>query len=113
MAEHKKQNYMTIFWWLLALTLAELAVYFSHFPKLVFVILLICLAISKASLVAIFFMHLKFERRTLGLIAVTPVVMGTLIVSLVGLDLAPIPLRTAKADLVRAATSAPAPTVQH
>jgi len=95
MAEHKDPNYMAIFWWLLALTLVELAVIFLPLGKLVVGILLVSLALSKASLVAMYFMHLRFERRTLSLIAVAPVLLGTLLVFLVGLDHSPVPHRTA------------------
>ena len=69
---HKAPNYMAIFWWLLGLTIAELAVAYMHLPKPLTIGGLVGLAIAKASLVAMYFMHLKFERRTLGLIALTP-----------------------------------------
>ncbi len=78
-AEHKT-NYMAIFWWLAILTVIELVVIFLHIPKLVINILLGALAVSKATLVALYFMHLRFETRTLGYIALTPLLIGTLLV---------------------------------
>jgi caa(3)-type oxidase subunit IV len=39
-------------------------------------------AVSKAALVAMYFMHLRFETRTLGAIAVTPLAIATLLVFL-------------------------------
>jgi caa(3)-type oxidase subunit IV len=33
------------------------------------------MAVSKAALVALYFMHLKFEVRTLGIIALTPMIL--------------------------------------
>lgn len=72
---HSEPNYMAIFWWLLALTIAEVAVTYTGLPKMVMGFLLISMALSKAALVAMFFMHLKFERVTLGMIAVTPLVI--------------------------------------
>ncbi|MGH7859064.1 MAG: cytochrome C oxidase subunit IV family protein [Candidatus Binatia bacterium] len=72
---HTEPNYMAIFWWLLALTVAEVAVTYTGLPKMVMGFLLIAMALSKAALVAMFFMHLKFERVTLGMIAVTPLVI--------------------------------------
>jgi caa(3)-type oxidase subunit IV len=45
-------------------------------------VLLVALAIGKAALVALYFMHLRFETRTLGIIAVTPVAIATLLVFL-------------------------------
>jgi cytochrome c oxidase subunit IV len=78
-AEHKNPNYMAIFWWLAALTVVEIAVILPGFPKIIVGTLLVALAVSKASLVAMYFMHLRFETRTLGYIAVTPLAIGTLL----------------------------------
>ena len=78
-AEHESPNYMAIFWWLAALTVVEIAVILPGFPKIIVGTLLVALAISKASLVAMYFMHLRFETRTLGYIAVTPLAIGTLL----------------------------------
>ena len=72
---HAEPNYMGVFWWLLALTIIEIAVIYLPVAKLVIVILLVGLALTKAALVALYFMHLKFERATLGLIAVTPLLL--------------------------------------
>ncbi len=101
---HASPNYMAIFWWLFALTIIEIAVIFTGLPKVVVAILLISLALSKASLVAMYFMHLRFERRTLGLIAVTPLAIGTLLVFILVPDQSAIPHRTA--DTVKVAPAA-------
>ena len=74
-SDHAEPNYMGVFWWLLALTVIEIAVIYMPIAKLVIAILLIGLAISKAALVGLYFMHLKFERLTLGVIAITPFVL--------------------------------------
>lgn len=79
-AAHKTPNYMAIFWWLLALTIIEIAVIYTPLAKLLIVILLVGLALSKAALVAMYFMHLRFEPRTLGLIALTPLLLCALLV---------------------------------
>jgi cytochrome c oxidase subunit 4 len=81
-ADHKHPNYMTIFWWLAALTVVELVVIFLPLTKLTIGVLLVGLALGKAALVAMYFMHLRFETRTLGLIAVTPLAIATLLVFL-------------------------------
>ena len=73
--EHAEPNYMGVFWWLLALTIIEIAVIYMPVARLVVVILLVGLALSKAALVALYFMHLKFERLTLGVIALTPLIL--------------------------------------
>jgi cytochrome c oxidase subunit IV len=77
-AEHKT-NYMAIFWWLAALTVIEIAVILPGFNKVVVGTLLVVLAVTKAALVAMYFMHLRFETRTLGYIALTPLAIGTLL----------------------------------
>ena len=71
-AAHKEPNYMAIFWWLLALTIIEIGATRLPVPHMIIAILLVGMALSKAALVAMYFMHLKFERHTLAIIAVTP-----------------------------------------
>jgi cytochrome c oxidase subunit IV len=78
--EHKHPNYMAIFWLLAVLTVVELIVVFLPFGKMVNGTLLCALAVGKAAVVAMYFMHLKFETRTLGLIALTPLAIATLLV---------------------------------
>jgi cytochrome c oxidase subunit 4 len=82
MTTHKHPNYMAIFWYLAILTAVELAVIFMPLAKLTIGVLLVALALGKASLVAMYFMHLRFETRTLGLIAITPLAIATLLVFL-------------------------------
>jgi cytochrome c oxidase subunit 4 len=72
---HEHPNYMLIFWYLLGLTILEVAVpsvIHAQVPK---VALLVSMAVAKASLVALYFMHLRFEKKLLGIIAVTPMVI--------------------------------------
>ena len=76
--EHPK--YFKIFWWLLALTIIEVAVAIPEYSIVLKAILLIGLASSKAALVAIYFMHLKFERKTLAIIVITPFLICVLLV---------------------------------
>src|SRR5262245_21361515 len=72
---HAEPNYMAIFYWLAALTAVELAVTFLPLTKLAQGAILVVLAFTKAALVALYFMHLKFERRTMLLVAATPVIL--------------------------------------
>jgi caa(3)-type oxidase subunit IV len=58
----------------------ELIVVFLPFGKMVNGTMLCALAVGKAAVVAMYFMHLKFESRTLGLIALTPLAIATLLV---------------------------------
>jgi len=80
MAEHKHPNYMAIFYYLAILTAIELGVIFLPISKVIIAVLLCVFAVWKAALVAMYFMHLKLETRTLGLIAVTPLAIATLLV---------------------------------
>jgi len=83
--EHPK--YMRIFWILLVLTIAEVAVVYMPLPKIVIALLLIGMACSKALYVALYFMHLKFEKRTLMIIALTPFIICVFLVFMLLPDL--------------------------
>ena len=77
---HAHPNYMAIFWYLAILTVIEIAVIYMPFGKFTIGVLLCALALGKAALVAMYFMHLRFETVTLGWIAVTPLAIATLLV---------------------------------
>jgi caa(3)-type oxidase subunit IV len=83
----------------------EIAVVFLPFGKMINGTLLCGLAVGKAALVAMYFMHLKFETRTLGLIAVTPLVIATLLVFVIMPDAFYVNHKTAN---VKPAAEAPA-----
>jgi caa(3)-type oxidase subunit IV len=80
MTEHKEPNYIAIFVWLGVLTVAEIAVTFLPTSRVLIGILLVGMALSKAALVALYYMHLRFERSTLGAIALTPLLLCVLLV---------------------------------
>jgi cytochrome c oxidase subunit 4 len=72
---------MAVFYSLAVLTAVEIAVAYMRFlPLLVMGAMLIILALAKAVLVGMYFMHLKFEKRTLGIIAMTPLILCTLLI---------------------------------
>ena len=87
--EHPK--YMRIFWILLALTILEVVVALpllkSALGQTLTAILLIGMACSKALYVALYFMHLKFEQRTLMIIALTPFIICVFLVLMLLPDL--------------------------
>src|SRR5207249_6102284 len=78
--EHKETNYMGVFWALLVLTVAEVGIFYLHPPRLVLVISLILMALVKAGLVAAYFMHLRFEAKTLALIVISPLGLSALLI---------------------------------
>jgi len=86
---HKEPNYMGVFWWLLVLTVLEIAVIYMPIAKMAIAILLVSMAISKASLVALYFMHLKFERLTLGLVALSPFLLCLFLILMLTPDIFP------------------------
>ena len=86
---HPEPNYMGVFWWLLALTIVEIAVIYLPIAKLAIAIMLITLAVTKAALVALYFMHLKFERRTLALVALSPFVLCVFLILMMTPDIYP------------------------
>lgn len=94
---HKEPNYMGVFYSLTVLTALEIGVVFLPTAKLIIAILLVGLAITKAALVAMYFMHLKFEKRTLGVIAMTPLALCTLLILSLLPDLTGTPHESKKA----------------
>jgi len=78
---HQEPNYMAVFYSLAVLTALEIGVVYMRFlPLLIMGLALIILALVKAFLVGMYFMHLKFEKRTLGIIALTPLILCTLLI---------------------------------
>jgi cytochrome c oxidase subunit 4 len=86
---HDEPNYMGVFWWLLALTLLELGVIYVPIHRMGILALLVALAMAKAVLVALYFMHLKFERRTLAFIALSPFVLCLFLILMLMPDIYP------------------------
>lgn len=78
-SKHEEPNYLKIFYWLCALTAIEILfalipngpIYSKWFQGF----LLISTAVWKAALVALYFMHLKYEKQILGTIAMIPLVL--------------------------------------
>jgi cytochrome c oxidase subunit 4 len=81
-AAHRHPNYMAIFWYLAILTVIEIGVIYLPLGKFTIGVLLCALAVGKATLVAMYFMHLRFETRTLGMIAIVPLLIATLLIFL-------------------------------
>jgi len=83
-AEHHGPAYKTywaVFVWLLLLTFLTVAVsWIRDLPAPVAVTLAFMIAISKASLVAAFFMHLKYDSNILRIICTVPALLTLLII---------------------------------
>ena len=77
---HEHRRYLQVFAWLAALTALEIGVIYMPIPHLAIALMLVLLAATKATMVALFYMHLAVEKRTLAYIALTPAVLCVLLV---------------------------------
>jgi len=81
---HVRPNYMLIWLYLFVMTIAEVLLAFElPVSRNLKLILLLVLATWKALLVALYFMHLKFERRRLRLIFIAPLPLAAILVTAV------------------------------
>jgi cytochrome c oxidase subunit IV len=79
-ARHAHPNYIGIWVGLAVLTGIELGVAFLPFAKTVIIVLLVGLAFWKAALVALYYMHLRFEPNRLRILAVAPLPLIVILV---------------------------------
>ena len=86
---HSASNYIKIFYILLVLTIVEVAIVYLGLPKILLAALLVIFAVWKAALVAMHFMHLKFEKRTLALVAITPFILCVFLILMLMPDIFP------------------------
>ena len=80
--EQKQQpRYYFIWFLLLVLTMVEVGVaYISSMPRTMLILVLVGLAIWKATLVAMYYMHLKFERLRVILLATAPIPLAIILI---------------------------------
>jgi len=79
---HKRPNYILIWIYLAVLTAAELGLAFQlPITTNMKLLLLLVLAVWKALLVAMFFMHLKFEKWNLRILAIVPVPLALIFIA--------------------------------
>src|SRR5262245_30198803 len=70
--QHPKRPYMWVFLWLAILTATEVAVSRMAIDDTLQLILLVILAASKAILVALFYIHLRYDQPILAIIGGFP-----------------------------------------
>jgi caa(3)-type oxidase subunit IV len=70
-ANHRR-DYWRIFWVLLVLTILEVAISYAKIDKRAISAIMVALALSKAAFVGLYYMHLKYEKRSLQWLAFTP-----------------------------------------
>ncbi|MFQ5888831.1 MAG: cytochrome C oxidase subunit IV family protein [Gemmatimonadota bacterium] len=82
-ARKRQPPYLAVFGGLALLTVVELGVAFMGLPRAVTILGLLGLAIWKALLVALYFMHLRFEPRLVSVVAAAPLLPAAILVVLV------------------------------
>jgi caa(3)-type oxidase subunit IV len=86
---HSSAQYIKIFYILLVLTIVEVGIVYLGLPKILLAALLIIFAVWKAALVAMHFMHLKFEKKTLAVVALTPFILCVFLILMLMPDIFP------------------------
>ena len=81
--EHHEAPYLLIWAVLLVLTLAEVGYAFLSLPKFWLALGLIVMAIWKALLVALYYMHLRFEPKRLWVLATAPLPLVVILIAAV------------------------------
>tara|TARA_B100000586_G_scaffold52392_2_gene35153 strand:- start:1826 stop:2107 length:282 start_codon:yes stop_codon:yes gene_type:complete len=81
--EHAHPRYILIWVILAVLTAAEVGYAFLDLPKVVLAVGLIFMAVWKAVMVAMYYMHLRFEPARLWIMAISPLPFGVILVLLV------------------------------
>ena len=79
-ADHKHPNYLAVWGGLFVLTVIEVAAVYLRIPRHLLVLALLLLAAWKVLLVALYFMHLRFEPKRLALVALAPLPLGLILV---------------------------------
>jgi caa(3)-type oxidase subunit IV len=86
---HSASAYIKVFYILVVLTIVEVAIVYLGLPKMLLAALLVSFAVWKATLVAMHFMHLKFEKRTLAVVALAPFVLCVFLILMLMPDIFP------------------------
>jgi cytochrome c oxidase subunit IV len=77
---HPKPNYIGVWAGLFVLTMVEVGVAFVGLSKAMTILVLVALALWKALLVALYYMHLRYEPRRLRLLALSPLPLAVILV---------------------------------
>jgi cytochrome c oxidase subunit 4 len=85
--DHEEHRYLVVFGWLAVLTALEIGVIYMPMSKMAIGFILVILASTKAALVALYYMHLANEKRTLTYIALTPAILCVFLVFMLLPDL--------------------------
>lgn len=78
--QQSAKKYLMVFVWLCVLTAVEVGLVYIDMSKTLLGFLLVVSALAKAALVAMYFMHLKFEGRLIYFIVIAPIVIAIIFV---------------------------------
>jgi caa(3)-type oxidase subunit IV len=74
------RTYWIVYGWLIGLTILEVALVAVGWPKATLAILLVATALAKAIMIALYFMHLKFDPPAVWWLPGIPLILGALFV---------------------------------
>ena len=81
------RSYVVTWFWLLVITILEVAIVLVKVPRALLAISLMTLALMKAALIMAYFMHLKYERLSLIYTVVVPMfALAVILFGFVGPD---------------------------
>jgi len=72
---HGNRIYLTVWFWLLALTAVEVFLAYKQLPLKTMLVLLMGLSLVKAAMIIAYFMHLRFEKASLTWTLMPPLVI--------------------------------------
>jgi cytochrome c oxidase subunit IV len=78
--EHPQPNYVGVWAGLFVLTMIEVGVAFVGLSKTLTILALVLLALWKALLVALYYMHLRYEPARLRLLVLSPLPLAVILV---------------------------------
>ena len=82
-AASSAKTYLLVWCWLAGLMLLSVVLSELHIPKQTIVLAILALSTVKALLVALYYMHLKIDRKLLAFVAIAPLIVISLAVLLV------------------------------
>jgi len=85
-ATNHTKTYLKIFGALFVLTVIEVIISQSGMPQVPMVIMLVAFALVKAGLVAMYFMHLKYDSKFLSVIAYAPLVVASILIFMLAME---------------------------
>lgn len=85
--EHVTPNYIAVFITLFIVTVVEVLVpMLLHMSKGTLIVVLMAMAMFKAALVGLYFMHLKYDHKLLMVIAIVPFILAPIVIGVLAFE---------------------------